>query len=119
MASLHPPSRSASPRASQRVAIVTGASRGLGALVARVLFNRGFAVVIGAREAGPLYAAAAALTSDPARLIAVPGDVADAAVRASLVDAAAALGGLDILVNNASELGGVEPLAAVDPDRLE
>src|SRR3989442_4996699 len=115
MASSPPPSR----RARRRVAVVTGASRGLGACIARVLVDRGFGLVIAAREAVSLHAAASALTSDPARLIEVPGDVADPAVRASFVDAAAALGGLDILVNNASELGGIGPLAAVDLDRLE
>jgi NAD(P)-dependent dehydrogenase (short-subunit alcohol dehydrogenase family) len=79
-------------------AIVTGASRGLGLALARALSARGWRLVIDAREAGPLQAAA-----DELRAIAVAGDVADPAHRAALV--AAAGGRVDLLVNNASVLG--------------
>jgi NAD(P)-dependent dehydrogenase (short-subunit alcohol dehydrogenase family) len=79
-------------------AIVTGASRGLGLALARALAARGWRLVIDAREAGALRAAA-----DELHAIAVPGDVADPAHRAALV--AAAGGRVDVLVNNASVLG--------------
>ena len=79
-------------------AIVTGASRGLGLALARALAERGWRLVIDAREAGPLHAAAAELPN----AIAIQGDVADAAHREALV---AAAGEVDLLVNNASILG--------------
>jgi NAD(P)-dependent dehydrogenase (short-subunit alcohol dehydrogenase family) len=78
-------------------AIVTGASRGLGLALARTLAKRGWRLVIDAREAAPLLAAAEELGA-----IAIPGDVADAAHREALV---AAAGPVDLLVNNASLLG--------------
>jgi len=83
-------------------AVITGASRGLGAAVARALNEQGWRVVIDARHASDLEAVAAALGSSA---VAVPGDISDPAHRQALVDAARALGGLDLLVNNASVLG--------------
>jgi NAD(P)-dependent dehydrogenase (short-subunit alcohol dehydrogenase family) len=78
-------------------AIVTGASRGLGLALARALADRNWRLVIDAREAEPLLAAAEALGA-----IAIPGDVADAVHREALL---AAAGPVDLLVNNASLLG--------------
>jgi NAD(P)-dependent dehydrogenase (short-subunit alcohol dehydrogenase family) len=86
------------------VAIVTGASRGLGLAVARELAARGWALVIDARGETSLDRA----TAELARItdvIAVAGDVSDDAHRSRLVDAATRLGGLDLVVNNASILG--------------
>ena len=80
-------------------AIVTGASRGLGLALARALAGRGWRLVVDAREAAPLEAAAAALPG----VTAIPGDVADPAHRRALVDAAGER--IDLLVNNASLLG--------------
>jgi NAD(P)-dependent dehydrogenase (short-subunit alcohol dehydrogenase family) len=79
-------------------AIVTGASRGLGLALARALAERGWRLVIDAREPGPLHQAAAELPN----AVALAGDVADAAHREALV---AAAGEVDVLVNNASILG--------------
>jgi NAD(P)-dependent dehydrogenase (short-subunit alcohol dehydrogenase family) len=104
--------------ASNRVAIVTGASRGLGAVIARVLTDRKYDLVIGARNVEPLEQVADALASHGARIMPVAGDVTDATVRARLVDAARALGGLDVLVNNASELGTIGPLMDFDVTRF-
>ena len=101
-----------------RVALVTGASRGLGEVIAGVLAQRRFDLVIGAREAGPLGRVAESLAGRGSRLVPVAGDVTDAAVRARLVKAAGELGGLDVLVNNASELGGIGPLATFDVHRF-
>ena len=86
-----------------KVAIVTGASRGLGRALAAALLKRGWTVVVDARRTKELAATAAAL--DSPRLIAVAGDVADASHRAALVDAALKAGVPSLLVNNASRLG--------------
>jgi len=103
---------------SNRVAMVTGVSRGLGLVIAHVLAARGWRMVIGARGADALREAADALGARGAVVTAVAGDITDAAVRARLVDAARQLGGLDLLVNNASELGPIGPLADLDVPRL-
>jgi NAD(P)-dependent dehydrogenase (short-subunit alcohol dehydrogenase family) len=87
-----------------RVAVVTGASRGLGLALARELAGRGWALVIDARGAEALEAAREEL-SHLAEVIAVAGDVADEAHRTALVEAARSFGRLDALVNNASLLG--------------
>ncbi|MFF9239598.1 SDR family NAD(P)-dependent oxidoreductase [Streptomyces sp. NPDC014801] len=91
------------------VAIITGASRGLGRALAGALAERGWDLVLDARGAGPLEETAVALTAYDVRVQAVPGDVTDARHRAELVAAARKLGGADLLVNNAGILG-VEPL---------
>jgi len=103
---------------SHRVALVTGASRGLGKVIAGVLVERGYDVVIGARQAAPLERVAAALAAGGRVVLPVPGDVTDASARARWVEAARDLGGLDLLVNNASELGGIGPLAGFDVQRF-
>ena len=101
-----------------RVALVTGASRGLGEVIARVLAERGHDLVIGARNVGALNRVRDQLSQSGRRVVALPGDVTDAAVRRRWIDAAAELGGLDVLVNNASELGGIGPLATFDVQRF-
>jgi NAD(P)-dependent dehydrogenase (short-subunit alcohol dehydrogenase family) len=86
------------------IALITGASRGLGLALARALAERGWTLVIDARGGEALERARGDLaTSTPVR--AIVGDVADESHRRSLVDEAEALGGLDLLVNNASLLG--------------
>jgi NAD(P)-dependent dehydrogenase (short-subunit alcohol dehydrogenase family) len=103
---------------SKRVAMVTGSSRGLGVVIADVLANRGYDLVVGARGAEPLQQAADALAKHGTRVVTVPGDVTDAAVRARLVGAARELGGLDVLVNNASELGPIGSLMDFEVTRF-
>lgn len=96
-----------------RVAIITGASRGLGRALAGALARRGWDLVVDGRAEGVLKTAAAELEREgPGRVAAVPGDVTDAAHRTALVAAARAFGGVDLLVNNASALGA-EPLVAL------
>jgi NAD(P)-dependent dehydrogenase (short-subunit alcohol dehydrogenase family) len=85
-------------------AIITGASRGLGLALAHALADRGWNLVLDARGGEALQAAAEEL-SPKTQVVAVTGDVADEAHRAELVEAARALGGPDLLVNNASLLG--------------
>jgi NAD(P)-dependent dehydrogenase (short-subunit alcohol dehydrogenase family) len=84
------------------VAIVTGASRGLGRALAAGLAAARCHVVLDGRDERALRETAAAI--GPAAT-AVPGDVTDPAHRAALVAAADRLGGPDLLVNNAGILG--------------
>src|SRR5438105_139891 len=81
------------------VAIVTGASRGLGLALTRALAERGWRVVVDARDSEALERRVAGLKG----VVAVAGDVSDAEHRRALVDAAGDR--LDLLVNNASLLG--------------
>jgi NAD(P)-dependent dehydrogenase (short-subunit alcohol dehydrogenase family) len=87
-----------------RTILITGASRGLGLALARTLAARGWALLIDARGAEALEAARAEL-ADQTHVIAIPGDVTDAAHRRALAAAAREAGGLDAVVNNASILG--------------
>jgi NAD(P)-dependent dehydrogenase (short-subunit alcohol dehydrogenase family) len=86
------------------VAIVTGASRGLGLALSRSLAERGWKLVLDARGGDDLKAVADELSATT-EVVALPGDVADEAHRRELVEAAGKLGGPDLLVNNASLLG--------------
>jgi NAD(P)-dependent dehydrogenase (short-subunit alcohol dehydrogenase family) len=88
-----------------RVALITGASKGLGYTLASFLAAQGHDLVTTARRAGELAAAADSLGALGLKVIALPGDVADAAHRRALVEAARGIGRLDLLVNNASALG--------------
>ncbi|MFF3890278.1 SDR family NAD(P)-dependent oxidoreductase [Streptomyces sp. NPDC001914] len=102
------------------VAIITGASKGLGRALGAALAGRGWDLVLDARTAGVLEETARALSAYGTRVEALPGDVTDAGHRAGLVAAARKLGGVDLLVNNASALGA-EPLVRLeelDPDGL-
>lgn len=87
------------------VAIITGASKGFGRAVATDLAADGWKVVIDGRHRGPLFDVAAALDGSGGTVIPVAGDVIDAAHRAAVVAMAESLGGVDLLVHNASELG--------------
>jgi NAD(P)-dependent dehydrogenase (short-subunit alcohol dehydrogenase family) len=89
----------------KRVALITGASRGLGETVAGFLAAQGYDLVITARGIEALEAAAQKLEQQGGEVVAIAGDITDAAHRQRLVDAAAKLGRLDLLFNGASDLG--------------
>lgn len=101
------------------VAIVTGASKGLGGALAHALAGRGWDLVLNARTAGALEGSATAVrAAHGTRVVALPGDVGDAAHRRELVAAARELGGLDLLVNNAGVLGAA-PLPRLEHQPLD
>jgi NAD(P)-dependent dehydrogenase (short-subunit alcohol dehydrogenase family) len=95
------------------VAIITGASKGLGRALAEALAARGWDLVLDARTAQALHEAASGLKVYGTHVTALPGDVTDAGHRAELVAAAWKLGGVDLLVHNASALGA-EPLLRLE-----
>jgi short-subunit dehydrogenase len=85
-----------------KVAIVTGASRGLGKTVAETLFDHGVKLLVTARSADELEAVRAGFDRKGTRSIAIAGDITDEEHRARLIAAALShFGSLDILVNNA------------------
>jgi NAD(P)-dependent dehydrogenase (short-subunit alcohol dehydrogenase family) len=90
------------------VAIVTGASRGLGEALATGLARSGWSLVVDGRDPGTLEAAADRIRAEAAtgaRVVAVAGDITDEEHRHGLTAAAFELGGLDLVVNNAGTLG--------------
>ena len=94
------------------VALITGASRGLGRATTRELAGRGWSLVVDARRDADLTDAVAGLPD----VTAIAGDVTSAGHRAALAAAIARLGRLDLLVNNASTLGPspLPPLTSYD-----
>ncbi|MFF5186044.1 SDR family NAD(P)-dependent oxidoreductase [Streptomyces sp. NPDC000345] len=91
------------------VAIITGASKGLGRALAEALAARGWDLVLNARTEGVLKEAGVSVAAHGTDVRVLAGDVTDPAHRSALVAAARRLGGCDLVVNNASALGA-EPL---------
>jgi len=92
-------------------ALVTGGSKGIGRAIAAQLAREGADVVIAARNEAELAAAARDLAADTGRKVVgvVVDTKSDAAVKALVEAAVAALGGIDILVNTAAQAGGQAP----------
>ena len=97
-----------------RTALITGASRGIGAAAARAFADAGANVVLVARDASALADLAGEIGE---RALAVPCDVTRPLQIGTAVDAAVdAFGGLDVLVNNAGAIEPVARMEAADPD---
>lgn len=95
-----------------KVAIITGASSGIGRATALLFAAEGAAVVINARGERALNEVAATIRDRGGRVHAVVGDVGLAHTHERLVQAAEErFGGLDIAVNNAGAVGAIKPLA--------
>lgn len=94
------------PDSDRRVAVVTGASAGIGAATARTLAAQGFHVVCVARREGPITDLAAEIGGS-----AFTADVSDEAAVAALAES---LDRVDVLVNNAGGARGLEPVADAD-----
>ena len=88
----------------QPVALITGASRGLGLALATALAERGWRLIIDGRGTEALAHARTQLAAQT-EVVAIAGDMTGAAHRRALAEAAEAWGGIDALVNNASMLG--------------
>ncbi|SIP98834.1 NAD(P)-dependent dehydrogenase, short-chain alcohol dehydrogenase family [Rhizobium sp. RU20A] len=100
---------------SNRVAIITGASSGIGRAAALLFAQEGAALVLSGRNAERLAEVVGAIRSAGGTAVALSGDVADAAHHQHLVETAIAeFGGLDIAFNNAGTTGPVGPLPALD-----
>jgi NAD(P)-dependent dehydrogenase (short-subunit alcohol dehydrogenase family) len=104
------------PTLAGRVALVTGASRGLGRVIADTLVGSGAAVGLVARSAAPLTQARDQLTDGGGTAVAVTADVTDPDALASAVEQVSSrLGPIDVLVNNAGVTGPAGALWQVDP----
>ena len=103
-----------------RVALVAGASKGIGASTAEAFADAGAAVVLGARSADALQSVVARIESRGGRAIGIRTDVADVDSMRNLVDQAlATYGRLDVAFNNATDGPLPAPLADIDPDEFD
>ena len=97
-------------------AIITGASRGIGAAAARQMASHGMTVVLAARSLNDTQAVARQICDDGGRAIAVACDVSDYDQVKAVVDHAMEnVGRLDVLVNNAGTIDPIAHLAESDP----
>ncbi len=100
-----------------RVALITGASRGIGRAIARGYAKEGAAVAVTARSAADLQSLVDEIRQDGDKAVAIPADLADVAVPVRVVrQVIEALGTIDILVNNASIGSSSSPRPVVDFD---
>lgn len=108
------PERAAAGALAGKVAIVTGASSGIGRASARLFAREGASVVVAARRPAELAAVVAEIAAERGAAVAVAGDVRDEALAEALVATALGrFGGLDIAFNNAGALGPMGPTPEV------
>ncbi|MGW4198151.1 SDR family NAD(P)-dependent oxidoreductase [Streptomyces sp. NPDC005004] len=103
----------AAPSAAARIAVVTGASSGIGAATARSLAEAGYRVVLTARRKDRIEALAEELNAAGHAATAYPLDVTD---RAAVDEFATAFRTIGVLVNNAGGALGADPVATGDPE---
>ncbi len=89
----------------KHVALVTGSGRGLGRIIATFLAGQSYDIVITARTDMELHDVARSLRSLGANVAAIPGDITDPGHRTRLLRETEEMGGVSLLVNNASDLG--------------
>ena len=100
-----------------KIALITGAGRGLGRATAVTMAREGASVALISRTKSELEETAALVKNEGGKSIIMATDISDErAVREAVTDTVSALGGLDILVNNAAIIGPAAPLHEVDPD---
>lgn len=100
-----------------KIAVVTGASSGIGRAIARMFAGQGAAVVLNARRQDRLEAVADDIRRHGGRAHLVIGDVTDPATHQRIVAGAVEqFGGLDVAINNAGVVGAVKPLAEITLD---
>lgn len=103
-----------------KVAIITGASSGIGRATALLFAAQGAAVVINARAEQALDQVAASIRAEGGRVHVVAGDATLDETHVRLVKAAHdEFGGLDIAINNAGAVGAVKPLAELLPEEWQ
>ena len=97
-----------------KVAIVTGASSGIGRATAKLFAEQGAKVVVAARRQAELDALVAEIADAGGQAVALAGDVRDEAFAKALVERAAAeYGGLDVAFNNAGIVGAMGPVSGL------
>jgi NAD(P)-dependent dehydrogenase (short-subunit alcohol dehydrogenase family) len=100
-----------------KVAIVTGASSGIGYATAKLFASEGASVVATARREGALNDLVQDILSTGGKAVAIAGDVRDETLARTLVDTAVdRFGGLDIAFNNAGGVGGMGPVSGLSLD---
>lgn len=99
-----------------KVAIITGASSGIGRATALLFAAQGAAVVVNARGAEPLQTVVEEIEAAGGRVVAIAGDVSDDETHERLVETAKErFGGLDIAMNNAGAVVSYKPLVELTP----
>ena len=103
-----------------RVALVAGASKGIGAATAEAFAAAGCSVVLAARDTAALESVASRIENDGGQALAVRTDVADVASMRNLIDRTMeSFGRLDAAFNNATDGPLPAPLADIDPDDFD